>query len=94
MSREHLKAPDLSAQQQANELIRLIRKLRWMGMEEEVESAGAELAQRDAVACSTCPVAMLVRFKAAQVARAFGRQHDSAILPTFAWESWLASAMR
>jgi hypothetical protein len=47
MSREHLKAPDLSAQQQANELIRLIRKLRWMGMEEEAEAerVHAELAQ-------------------------------------------------
>jgi hypothetical protein len=45
MSREHLNAPDLSAQQQANELIRLIRKLRWMGMEEEAERVHAELAQ-------------------------------------------------
>jgi len=45
MSRKHLKAPDLSAQQQANELIGLIRKLRWMGMEEEVERVHAELAQ-------------------------------------------------
>ena len=45
MSRKHLKAPDLSAQQQANELIRLIRKLRWMGMEEEAERKHAELAQ-------------------------------------------------
>jgi hypothetical protein len=42
---EHLRAPDLSAQQQANELIRLIRKLRWMGMEEEAERVHAELAQ-------------------------------------------------
>jgi hypothetical protein len=31
--------------QKANELIKLIRKLRWMGMEEEAKKAQAELAQ-------------------------------------------------
>jgi hypothetical protein len=45
MSREHQKPPDGSAQQQANELIRLIRKLRWMGMEEEAKRVQAELAR-------------------------------------------------
>jgi hypothetical protein len=34
-----------TAQQQANRLIRLIRKLRWMGMEEESARAQTELAQ-------------------------------------------------
>ena len=34
---EQQKHPDLSARQHANELIRLIRKLRWMGMEEDAE---------------------------------------------------------
>jgi hypothetical protein len=37
------KLPDESPRQQANELIRLIRKLRWMGMEEEAKRAQAEL---------------------------------------------------
>jgi len=37
------KPPDESSRQQANELIRLIRKLRWMGMEEEAKRAQAEL---------------------------------------------------
>ena len=45
MSRKHQKPPDGSAQQQANELIRLIRKLRWMGMEEEAKRVQAEVAQ-------------------------------------------------
>jgi hypothetical protein len=50
MSRKHQKPPDASAQQRANELIRLIRKLRWMGVEEEARRAQAELAQ-----CGTEP---------------------------------------
>ena len=45
MSREHQKPPDGLAQQQANKLIRLIRKLRWMGMEEEAERVQTELAK-------------------------------------------------
>jgi hypothetical protein len=45
MSRKHQKSPDGSAKQQANELIGLIRKLRWMGMEEEAKKAQADLAQ-------------------------------------------------
>jgi hypothetical protein len=45
MSLEQQKPPDVSARQQANKLIRLIRKLRWMGMEEEAERTQAELAQ-------------------------------------------------
>jgi hypothetical protein len=43
ISFEQLKPPDVSARQQANELIKLIRKLRWMGMEEEAERAETAL---------------------------------------------------
>jgi hypothetical protein len=43
MPREQQKPPDGSARQQANELIRLIRKLRWMGMEEEAQRVQSEL---------------------------------------------------
>jgi hypothetical protein len=42
-SLEQLKPPDMSARQHANELIMLIRKLRWMGMEEEAERAETAL---------------------------------------------------
>jgi hypothetical protein len=42
---EQQKPPDGSARQQANELIRLIRKLRWMGMEEEAVRVQRKLAQ-------------------------------------------------
>jgi hypothetical protein len=45
MPHEQQKPPDGSARQQANELIRLIRKLRWMGMEEEAERVQTELTQ-------------------------------------------------
>ncbi len=40
---EQQKRPDVSARQQANELIKLIRKLRWMGMEEEAERVQSAL---------------------------------------------------
>ena len=40
---ERQKALDISRRQQANELIKLIRKLRWMGMEEEAERAETAL---------------------------------------------------
>ena len=43
MSLEQQNPPDMSARQQANELIKLIRKLRWMGMEEEAERAETAL---------------------------------------------------
>ena len=43
MSLEQQKPSDVSARQQANELIKLIRKLRWMGMEEEAERAETAL---------------------------------------------------
>jgi hypothetical protein len=42
-SLEPLKLPEISARQQANELTKLIRKLRWMGMEEEAERAETAL---------------------------------------------------
>ena len=45
MSRRPQKPPDGSERQQANERIRLIRKLRWMGMEEEAVRVQTELAQ-------------------------------------------------
>jgi len=45
MSRRPQKPPDGSGRQQANERIRLIRKLRWMGMEEEAVRVQTELAQ-------------------------------------------------
>jgi hypothetical protein len=39
--------PDVLAEQRAsNKLVKLIRKLRWMGMEEEAERVQMELAQR------------------------------------------------
>jgi hypothetical protein len=40
---ERQKPPDISPSQRANELIKLIRKLRWMGMEEEAERAETAL---------------------------------------------------
>ena len=43
MSLEQQEPPDMSARQQANELIKLIRKLRWMGMEKEVEGMQIQL---------------------------------------------------
>ena len=45
MSLEQQNPPDVPAQQQANRLIRLIRKLRWMGMEEEAERVQTDLAE-------------------------------------------------
>ena len=45
MSRRPQKPPDGSGRQQANERIRLIRKLRWMGMEEEAQRVQTELAR-------------------------------------------------
>ena len=46
MPRKQQKPSDVSAEQRtSNELVKLIRKLRWMGMEEEAERVHAELAQ-------------------------------------------------
>jgi hypothetical protein len=42
---EQQKPPDRSKRQHANELVRLIQKLRWIGMEEEAKQAQIELAQ-------------------------------------------------
>jgi len=45
---------DTSARQRAsNELVKLIRKLRWMGMEEEAEGLQNELEQRHATAADS-----------------------------------------
>jgi hypothetical protein len=42
---DYANPPDVSAEQRAsNELIQLIRKLRWMGMEDEVEELQRTLA--------------------------------------------------
>ncbi len=50
MSLEQQKPPDALAEQRAsNKLVKLIRKLRWMGMEEEAERVQMELAQCDPV---------------------------------------------
>ena len=43
--RSRQKPPDRSGRQQANERVKLIRKLRWMGMEEEAEKVQTELLQ-------------------------------------------------
>ena len=43
-SRRSQNRPDGSGQQQANERIKLIRKLRWIGMEEEAERMRTKLA--------------------------------------------------
>jgi hypothetical protein len=43
MEIEQQKPPDMSARQRTNELIKLIRKLRWIGMEEEAERAETAL---------------------------------------------------
>jgi hypothetical protein len=48
MPLEKRKPPNVLAEQRAsNKLVKLIRKLRWMGMEEEAERVQMELAQRD-----------------------------------------------
>jgi hypothetical protein len=48
MPLEKQKPPDVLAEQRAsNKLVKLIRKLRWMGMEEEAERIQIELEQRD-----------------------------------------------
>ena len=38
---------DLAEQRISNELIKLIRKLRWMGLEKEAEKVQSELALRE-----------------------------------------------
>ena len=44
MSLKQQKLPDVSSEQRkSNELVRLIRKLRWMGMEEEAQRVQSEL---------------------------------------------------
>ena len=46
--------PDTSAKHRAsNELVKLIRKLRWMGMEEEAKGLQTELERRHATAADT-----------------------------------------
>lgn len=46
MRHDQQKPPEVSAEQRAsNELVKLIRKLRWMGMEEEAEKARYELSK-------------------------------------------------
>ena len=52
--REQEPPPSTSASQKAsNELVKLIRKLRWMGMEEEAQGLQNELEQRHATAADS-----------------------------------------
>jgi hypothetical protein len=46
VSLEKQKPPDVLAEQRASNKVKLIRKLRWMGMEEDAERVQRELAQR------------------------------------------------
>ena len=46
--RSNPKSPDASVERRAsNDLIQLIRKLRWMGMDDEAKRVQTELKQRD-----------------------------------------------
>ena len=48
---------DLAEQQASNELVKLIRKLRWIGLEEELERVEDELTLRQVAAGSDSVVA-------------------------------------
>jgi hypothetical protein len=48
----------LAEQRTSNELVKLIRKLRWMGMEEEAECAQDELSVRRVAAADSVVAAM------------------------------------
>jgi len=54
---QHQSSQDRSAQQQetrgANETIKLIRKLRWIGMEEEAQKLQRELSEREDAAADS-----------------------------------------
>ncbi len=54
---QHRPSQNLSAQQQetrgANETIKLIRKLRWIGMEEEAQKLQRELSEREDAAADS-----------------------------------------
>jgi hypothetical protein len=54
MRRDQQKSPNRLAEQQAsNELVKLIRKLRWMGLEEEAERVEDELILRRVAAADS-----------------------------------------
>ena len=54
MPREQQNPPDsLVEQRGSNQLVQLIRKLRWMGMEEEAEKVEDELTQRNVPAADS-----------------------------------------
>ena len=54
MRRERQKSSHRLAEQQAsNKLVHLIRKLRWMGLEEEAKRAEDQLTMRPVVAADT-----------------------------------------
>ena len=54
MRRDQQKSPNRLAEQQAsNELVKLIRKLRWMGLEEEAERVEDELVLRRVAAADS-----------------------------------------
>jgi hypothetical protein len=44
MRREQQKTPDIAEQRTSNEVVKLIRKLRWMGMDEEAKVLENQLA--------------------------------------------------
>jgi hypothetical protein len=44
LRREQQKTPDIPEQRASNEIVKLIRKLRWMGMDEEAKILENQLA--------------------------------------------------
>ena len=55
MRREQQKTSDISEQRASNEVVKLIRKLRWMGMDEEAKVLENQLAL-DGVPAADCVV--------------------------------------
>jgi hypothetical protein len=55
MRREQPNTPDVTQQRTSNEVVKLIRKLRWMGMDEEAKNLENQLA-RDGVPAADCVV--------------------------------------
>jgi hypothetical protein len=55
MRREQQKTSDIPEQRASNELVKLIRKLRWMGMDEEAKILENQLAL-DGVPAADCVI--------------------------------------
>ena len=49
---QHKPHDGLAEQREANELVKMIRKLRWIGLRDEAERAEDELSQRGVAGCS------------------------------------------